>query len=689
MSHFKQAARSNDLVYYYIAIPPSGGNAPSTILFSDYLLPEITANKMIARKQAQEGKPISSRGTLSVCIDRISGRMYLPNGGDVKELLANDATLACIHAAIIDFEKRFDETVSLAKPIAGDPEKTFRIKKVSDYPSVLNFIKNNLRKESMVPDGIDIPVIEASLSRMPETAKEIGVNILDGEAGAGKYVEGDKTVDFRIGSKEDGFDLYSIKAPFIVINTDSSHMQKQSNRESMVVYLMKGHFDTSGAGQHIHRPELYTYRYLLYSGWSIEELSAYVFEQSKFSSFTEMMNTGAKIILAAKDLAEHYSTFDIDINKFFYYMFKIDLEKFPIPFTPSPDGTVSGDIGAKNFMEVLHYSPATGTVVIKSPLTINYDNATKFMAAKSRIVKCMYEPNIKMALISEPAKEVAKTDLDAIKSISASMVEDGASTGGGKNVQFKTVSQIDAFYRVAKISDFPEAYEALTMLCRSISKKNGSPVEFEDLPVIIGPFSQNGMGGGYIGNKNTDKKKQDGTPVVVDGKVDILPGLSVTLPCILVDNLTHPSPVERQYLIRHEYRHFVNEKLKVESPLYDLSTEGNAQKIEELKKYYTSPDEHGAFVEEIKYLVGIGMNKNQILTHIFSEPITIENMPVVKIIRGIINDAMDEINKEKAQHAEEMRSLFKSINMDEPKVIPKPTRDPDPAPVETGLEGLD
>ena len=100
------------------------------------------------------------------------------------------------------------------------------------------------------------------------------------------------------------------------------------------------------------------------------------------------------------------------------------------------------------------------------------------------------------------------------------------------------------------------------------------------------------MNGGYISLKrNTEKNAAH----IKGGRIEILKGLLwARLPCILIDTLKNKTVVERQNIIRHEYRHYINEELKISSPDYDVKPKENETEEDNTNRllvYYSSPIE--------------------------------------------------------------------------------------------------
>jgi hypothetical protein len=69
--------------------------------------------------------------------------------------------------------------------------------------------------------------------------------------------------------------------------------------------------------------------------------------------------------------------------------------------------------------------------------------------------------------------------------------------------------------------------------------------------------------------------------------------------------------------------------------------------------YLQSPDERLAHKTQFKYMLGIGMSKEQLLRHLMNGKPTINQIPLVKEYLSIINDAAKEIEADEQDEAAE------------------------------------
>ena len=184
-------------------------------------------------------------------------------------------------------------------------------------------------------------------------------------------------------------------------------------------------------------------------------------------------------------------------------------------------------------------------------------------------------------------------------------------------------------------------------------------IRFDDLEVVVGPWQETqGFLGGYC-----DIRKMKS---VSDGKgfIEPIPGLKVYPPTILIDNGAYPTAGDRTHIIIHEYRHHINTQLWIDSPIYDVvPKEGDTQatKTEKMVKYLNSPDERIAHKTQFKYMLAIGMSREQVLRQLLHGKPKLSDVPVAKEYLGIINEAASELDLEKREReiTEKMKADIK------------------------------
>ena len=587
---------------------------------------------------------------LHVVFDQSSGRLYLPNQENKDEFLSNPLLAAMMDAIKLKIEKSID-FVPLAPPILGDPLDTIRIRKVGDFLSVANFVKRQTKDKIQFEKDMQIPVVEADLSKMPKTAKVI----FGGSDGNRQlaFVPGNKVVEFTVSERrQDGnkdIVVHYQKAPFIVINLDPAAKVSDADRERLVVTGYREYAATTRPDNPNSResPQLQSFKYLMYMGWSIKELSIFVLQSSAISGFTSLIQRGAFLYNAAKSLkADGYPD---PAAKPYYYCFKIG-DDFPISFSPQAGVEVYDYSGNPEIFRVVYFDQKTSYITVKTPLFIPEDTAMKVFRPKSKIFFAQYDPTEKAIKTSASVTYMKEESRGSIRSVILDVAN--VANRSPKDLTIKELYLTDMQFERKHISDYPQAAEIIKDLCKKLSdfppkEARARPPEgirFDDLEVVVGPWKQAaGFLGGYYDVRRMNQFAKDKT-------VEPIPGFKVSPPCILIDNSENPSVGDRTNIIIHEYSHHINTQLWVESPSYDVLGQENVDQEERTKKmvkYLQSPDERVAHKYQFKYWLAIGMTKEQIIRKLIGGKTKISDVPVVKEYLGIINEAAGELESEK------------------------------------------
>lgn len=646
--------RKNHLVNFYALEPYGKGQV-------DILTPQFAwgsnddAIAQINLGRAKSGVEPYHGKVLHVVLDMSSGRLYLPNG-ESKRIINDDPALLTMYDSVRLKAEQLIDTLPMAPPIPGDPIDTIRIRRIGDFASVAEFIKRQSKNPKQYEKDVAVAVIEADLSRMPKTTTEVfGGKPERARSDKWTFVGKGKPVDFMMTSgMGDNREVvvHQQKTPFILINIDPEAHVSNADKERFVVtgyreYAAQDRPDdpTSSAS-----PQLQSFKYLMYIGWSFRELSLFILTED-VHDFGDLMHKAAYIYNAAKSLK--VDGYPDPASNPYYYSFQIG-EDFPVVFRPQAMVDIYDYSQHPEMFQVVFFDPKTSYVTFKTPIFIPEGVAKNVFKPKSQIFVTQYDPTDKVIKTNAPAQDF----LSASRASFKAMVTDVAHISGRKvgTIPVRDRYLNELVFERKHITDYPQAADVIRDLCVKLSanpdKEAGATPEtirFDDLEVVVGPWKRvAGFLGGYVDARRMQQQA---------GKksMELVPNFWVFPPVIAIDNVQCPSVGDRTHVIIHEYRHHINAQLWVKSgvtssDVMDSGEETNEQRTEKMTKYLRDPNEFLAHKTQFKYLLAIGMSKEQILRQMLgNRKPGISDIPVVKEYLRIINEAASEMNLEKVE----------------------------------------
>ena len=465
-----------------------------------------------------------------------------------------------------------------------------------------------------------------------------------------------------------------------MINTSSKAEVSDADKERFVVmgykeYAAEHHPSNPDSGL---SPEVQTYKYLMYIGWSFRELSIFLCHGQSFNDFYELLFAGSFLYNAAKMLeADGYP--DPASNPF-YYSFKVDVNKFPVRFM-APEGVEVFDYSRQpEIFRVVYFDRTTSYITFKTPLYITEDVLERVFHPQSQVTVSQYDKTEKQVYSEISPSELAeqsKTTIDALLADNANV-----NKVDRNELQITEKPSLEWVFERKHISDYPQVSEIIKDLCLKLAKNPDkearavpSEIRFDDLEVVVGPWSELlQCRGGYYSVDNIKK--------ATGGKTEFepVPGFKVTAPVIIIDNLQAKTVGDRTSTIIHEYRHHINVQLWVDSPEYENpgDAKDEEEQVQRTVKYLTNPQERLAHKTQFKYMLSIGISKEQILRNRLGRKPTIKDIPYVKEYLSIINEASKELEEE-SREEEKMEDVKeeakKKVDMFDPSTFSESTDD--------------
>ena len=601
------------------------------------------------------GKPQYKGRLLHVVLDMSSGRLYLPDFEEKAEIAETPNLTAMLNAIKIKIEKLVD-FVPLAPLIRGDPLNTIRIRKISDFRSVSEFIRKQVETNGEYEKDVAVPVVEADLNLMPKTAKELFGYDEGSTTRQWAYVKGDKPIEFivseNVSGEEKDIVVCQQKPPFILINTASQAEVSEADKERCVVlgykeYAAEHHPSHPDSGE---SPEVQTFKYLMYIGWSFKELSIFIYRGKPVNDFYTMLYGGSFLYNAAKMLeADGYP--DPASNQF-YYSFKVDANKFPVKFRLQAGVAVFDYSRQPEIFRIVYFDPKTSYITFKTPLYLPEEVLASVFHPKSAVMISTFDKSEKIIYTEADVDEISKDSPSSMAAVN----KDAAKSNGleGEELQVVERPMLEMVFERKHVSDYPQASEIIKDICRRLTKNPGKDaratpeeVRFDDLEVVVGPWSVaqgRSIGGAYYAVE--DIKAFTG------GKTEFepVPGFKVSAPVIVIDNQIIKTVGDRTKIIIHEYRHHINVQLWVDSrKAPEIKNDDEESSIENMVQYLATPHERLAHKTQFKYMMSTGMSKEQILRDELRRKPTIKDVPLVKEYLSIINEAAKELEDERVE----------------------------------------
>jgi hypothetical protein len=627
--------KANEYVNYYV-FEPDVPNGNPVIMKAPLAMSSRVAKEQYNKQRLKGGGKTYDGSVMYVRLDLASGRLYLP---EIKKLgdMSQNMALMMLDAVKVAATKEFGDLAG-SPPIAGDPSKVLRVRSINDFAASAKFIRAHLKEESLMDNFVNLPVVEANLSMMPDTLSGLPGHHDDVKSQGG-YIgpEDAKAVVFMINEKTGGSvrsrQIHIQATPFILVNTSPEAKIGESDKERIVITGYKD-LSTRGVKSSLVSPVgKYTVKYLLYMGYSFKDLCRTFLAASQIKDFGDLMQRGAYLLSAARDLKK--SGYTDPASEKIYYCFKID-SSFPFKFKLGMVGSRYPEAGQSELFTIVHYDAQKSFLIFKTPLLLSDDVCTKILNAKDFVTRCSYDPSDKKIKTDEPPAQ-----LQLQSKYTLSMITDDLRASGvileSENPKMEERHRIEARFAKRKVSDYYQAHDLIKNLIKKLSTDN-KKVEFNDMPVIVGPWEQlMNIQGGYTSMR---KIKEHKYPLPLQP----IPGVDwyVMPPFIMIDDSTNPSVADQTHIIIHEYRHHINEQLGVESPTYDVLSKSKDMEdaIRKRLVYLNSPDERESHIEQMEYLLGIGWTKDDIVRHFMGgEQVTMANMRVARKYLELVNEA--------------------------------------------------
>ena len=641
--------RKNTLVNFYAIEPDEKGHVavmvpPFSWGSSQDAIAQINNERRI------QGKPEYSGSILHVVFDQSSGRLYLPNMEDKSSFDLKPSLNAMLDAVKIKIEGLID-FIPLAAVVRGDPLETIRVRRVGDFFSVSDFIRRQSKDKLQHDKDIQLPVIEANMSKMPKTRKELFGTM---ENKPFMFVGSGKVVRFLVreetGAGPIDFEVHSQKGPFILVNIgvktseDGKPAVTAADKEVYVVsgyreYLASKNADVRNPKENVR---LQSFKYLMYIGWSMKDVCLSTFRSTGTSNLADLLTTGSFLFNAAKSLkADGYK--DPTENPY-YYCFKIGKD-FPISFTPQAGTDVYDYSRYHEILRVVYFDPETSYITIKTPLFLTQEIVSSVFKAKSQVFSAQYDPAEKAIKTSGGIAGMKEESLASVRALAKDV-------SNNANRPVKELSVKEGYltkmrFERKHISDYPQAAEIIKDICKKLSAEPPKEtralaeggIRFDDLEVVVGPWSK-------VGNTGAAGE------YLVKGSKEPVKGFVVTSPAILIDDEGQTTAGERNDVIIHEYRHHINTQLWIELPSYDVSmNQGTTDKerVDKIVKYLTNTHERTAHKQQFKYLLTMGMTTEEVFNRVFpKKQRTIANIPISKEYASIIKEAEEELKVDRS-----------------------------------------
>lgn len=656
--------QQEELLHFYVP-EPAYTEGKSLVYERPFGIPVDTFKSIYNRSKAKRGEDLFRGEVLHAAYDIKGGRLYLPDQKanayffrhpDLKSMLA-----ACYEVLQ---EKHKIKDLKPQPIIKGDPLSSIRVRKIGDFLAAKQFIEKHLLAHHQDQSLLELPVVEANMDMMPTTLHQLDIE----ENAQGLLVKKDQGQSVTFTLKPNPYEgqrksvvAHVQETPFILINLSPKAKVSEADKERVVVTYLQD-YSSKDRSEMSHEELIdnmyYSMKYILYLGWSLKDLSYFVLGPGRVNSFQDFWLNGTYLLQAQKALEKtgYQNTF----TPWFYYTFKAR-DDFPIKLPESEPGQAFDTSGQPEVMQILHYDKESQFLVLKSKLYIQPETAKNIFNAHSDVTVGEYDPTDHYIKTNLPTDMMQHTSPVSMKI----MTEDMKRSGGklpedlpaGK-FPFKIKTPTDVHFEKKKISDYFQAADFIRETCKKLTSDE-RPIEFQDLDVYVGPWIQVSQGqlglGGFISEERMKKAK-------LEIPYEIIPGLKLYPPAILIDSQAYPSVADRSNFLVHEFRHNINNIMGIESPDYEIPPKGSwtPDKVKKWLFYLKSPDERLAHITQIKYFLSSGMGREQILRVFLKEGITEKNLPIARRYNQLIEEAQEEFHQEQSQK-DQTRAVDKAL----------------------------
>ena len=633
---------TNHIVNYFVL---KNNDKPPVVYTFPFFVASSTFVQQLNKQNLSKSLPLFDGEVTHACYDVSANRVYFPEIESQEEARRIEKSDTGLSLSMVIL-KTYNKVIGIGSTTSGDPNKTFRIRKLGNFFSAAQFIKKNIVSNHVVFNP-NLLVIEADLSEMPITAKNLKIPANYEST----FYPGNKTIAFI----KNGNIIYTTSEPFIFINMSNQADVTESEKDRILVENYKQYVEAASVSKNFSKESLndslmeiqiFEVKYLLSLGWSVEQLCQSMITTNNVNNAMDILSTiGPKIIIACMELERQGEK---NLLKKYYYYIVGRTSKFPINIPKTIDTNKQNKV-----IQIISYNPENEKIVLRSQLYINEDVCKKILSTEDVII---VDSNPEDGRIR--SKENLNKNQSVEKEISSIVVDikNSKSYNPKKNLFFEQITNHPKFnFEGRKISDFIQASEKIKQIISRISEAKNTKIQFEDLPVYLGPFQEikSGFAGGYFSEKRC---QAEGIQV----PISIFPGLNITPPCILVDTSKNKTVAYIYDVLIHEYVHRINELTGVESPQYKFSTGTN----EEMITYLSSPDEIESHVQQSMYLLSIGMSQDQIMRRFLTEVPSFERLAVAKKYYQIIKEASERLHKQSMDEdfAEEQVEKSKNSN---------------------------
>jgi len=600
----------------------------------------VTMNSSLAKKLINEHqKNVRCGDLLHVCFDRDSSMLYLVN----SEYFTTDQ-VSRLYGEVVNRIKSDFKVPNVKTPIIGSPFSTLRVRNISCFSHIYKNIINDFGDK----DFVDLPVVEANLSKMPMTVKGLS-KLYDSDRYMGGYIGNEvpfiEEVDIK-GKKHEPRLVLLQKPPFILVNISPNAAKDATDKEWVVLSGYRDYLDDSGS--HIKDEiasyaDLYAIQRHLYLGWSFEEVSSFMLDSVK--DFTSLIKAISLMVDSAFVLEEKGYSNPAECP--YYFTFKIDPSTFPIRIDSILDDNGCIDVFKQiDDFRIINYDVKNGFITIETPVFLSEVICSEilqavsvpFIAKYNRVINMIDVKSSKgtyLTLKSKYPKQLAK-----IKAfIEYRTGKDDLDYRLGDGAEGVSLANPNSF-NIRKISEYCYAYDFIKSMCIDRG------IEFKDLDVVVGPIEQvlgSGVQGGFV-TKKSFKKKDIAYPY------KLTKGVYITPPLIFINSHSTPSYAEQTKIIIHEYSHYL---FSIAHPEHDIEYDGSklsgqrgSKHFYEWYKYMNDDDEVLAHKTEIKYALLSGESFDEIIRDKVGGRVTEENYTVALEFKNLVNRVIKEIEKE-------------------------------------------
>ena len=607
-------ANRSEIVNFYAVLADQG---KPLIFTSPVPIEESVALGQVNRQRKLKNLPALSGPALWASFDMASRRLYLPQ----TPAAPTGVQESLIKAIEMRVQQRFGG-LAMAPPIHADPGSFLRVVRSSDFPNAWDFITRLTHGQ-----GLDLPVVQADLSQMVQTAKSAGFET----TAQGGYVGTNRgaTVNFTDGTN---FLYLSQKTPFILINlSDEAHMTSAHKERIVLTGYREGLGREAGevAVGRISGSEFFSIEFLIYIGWPIEHL-CHAFISKDIVAARQLIEAGLHLILAAKHMAS-FGYRDVTTPPH-YYSFKAG-EKYPLAELQNPNGVVE---------EVKR--DEGGWVVLKSGLALPDEIFYGALGAApdEPVIRARYQPNRSAFTFEDSPSILTEAAPGVFRWLCAQGAKDSLADKRGQSEYHKFSVEVltpnAKMFQRRRILDYPQTADLLKKACAQFN------APFQDMEVLVGPWQKMmGMAGGYL---DKDKLLKSGEKMPWEP----VPGLPIYPPVIMVDEDSHPTAADQASTLVHEYWHYLYfQVLHFTDTPYDAP--GNSDSEEDKRKWFTylsNPTERISHIQQMKYMLSLGMTKNEIiLSRFMGQKPTLEQLPQARKYAEYVDAAMAMLAQER------------------------------------------